>query len=292
MTHKTHSIIYLTGNVLVFMALLFAMTSTTVYAETEDLVLNNPWTSSQQYPPDSYEKDNRHGYKSAQVIVIDDSEPQHHNFHKAGDVDWVKFYGLPNTSYRVEVVNPGSMCDPVIELYDTDGTTLLRKKDDYPAGKPEALDYIPSKDGIYYVKVSNYTPDVSGTGTEYDLKVWKPTAPSFVGILTGIVSDSVTKVPIRNAVVKTDHMGSSLSNRKGVYTLIEEQGDYLLSVNVNGYLPFSQNVSITPGKTDRQCPNDTHRAVKDKGFPHGSLPPYRLGGRGGPSPEEQARKMP
>ncbi len=249
MTHRTHSIIYLTRNVLLFIAILFAMNLTTVCAEKGDLRLNNLWTSSQQYPPDSYENDNRHGYKSAQVIVIDDSEPQHHNFHKAGDVDWVKFYGLPSTSYRVEVLNPGSTCDAVIELYDEDGTTLLRKKDDYPAGKPEALDYIPSKEGIYHVKVSNYTPDVSGPGTEYDLKVWKPTAPSFVGILTGIVSDSVTKAPIRNALVKTDHMGSSLSNAKGSYVLIEEQGHYLLSVNAKGYLPFSQNVEVTPGKT-------------------------------------------
>ena len=281
MNHKGHSIILLAGNILLYTALLFTpleimpccsaagldfaiipaefnaplefLTGFTlnlprVYAATEDLLLNNLWTSSQQYSPDSYENDNRHGYKSAQIIVIDDSEPQHHNFHKAGDVDWVKFYGLANTSYRIEVVNPGSKCDAVIELYDTDGTTLLLKKDDYLAGMPETLDYTFSKEGIYYVKVSNYTFDVSGAGTEYDLKVWKPTAPSFIGILTGIVSDSITKTPIRNARVKTDRMGSSLSSAKGSYVLVEEQGNHLLTVDAYGYQPFSQNVSITPGK--------------------------------------------
>lgn len=247
MTRKTDLIGFFLGNVLFWAVFLSAMNPAPTNAERAD-VLSNISLSSQRYSPDSYENDNRHGYKSAQVIVIDDSEPQHHNFHKTGDVDWVKFYGLPNTVYRIEVLNPGSTCDAVIELYDEDGTTLLRQKDDYTAGKPESLDYIPSKEGVSYVKVSNYKPEDFGPGTEYDLKVWKPTAPSFVGILTGIVSDSITKKAIRNAVVKTNHMGSSLSNARGSYTLIEEQGDYLLTVNAKGYLPFSQNIEITPGK--------------------------------------------
>jgi len=209
--------------------------------------------SSEQYPPDNYENDNRHGYKSAQVIVVDDAEPQHHNFHKAGDVDWVKFYGLANTPYRIEVVKPredipiGSKCDAVIELYDSDGIKRLDRKDDGHEGEREWLNFNPSKDGIYYVKVFNYNPDIYGEGTNYGLKVWKPTAPGFIGILTGIVSDSITKAPIRNAEVKTNHMGSSLSNAKGSYTLIEEQGDWTLTVNALGYQSFSQNVSIVPG---------------------------------------------
>ncbi len=248
MSYKAHSIIFIAGNVLLYTALMFTVNLTTVYALNEDFSSNNLWASSGEYSPDIYENDNRHGYKSAQVIVVDDAEPQQHNFHKTGDVDWVKFYGLANTSYRIEVINPGSKCDAVIELYDGDGITLLGKKDDYPAGEPEALDYIPSKDDIYYVKVFNYNPDISGTGTDYGLKVWKPTAPSFIGIVTGVISDSVTKAPIRNAEVKTNYMGSSLSNAQGIYTLIEEQGNWTLTVNALGYQLFSQNLSIIPGK--------------------------------------------
>jgi hypothetical protein len=250
--HKVYSIILLAGNVLLYTAFLFAMNSTIIYALNEDLSSNSFWVSSEQYSPDIYENDNRHGYKSAQIIVVGD-EPQQHNFHKAGDVDWVKFYGLANTLYRIEVVNPredipiGSKCDAVIELYDSDGTKRLDRKDDFREGERECLEFRPSKDGIYYVKLSNYSPDIYGADTEYGLKVFIPTAPGFPGILTGIVSDSVTKAPIRNAEVKTDNMGSSLSNAKGSYTLIEEQGNWMLTVNALGYHPFSQNVLIIPG---------------------------------------------
>jgi len=251
--HKVYSIILLAGNVLFYTAFLFAMNFTTIYALNEDLSFNNFWVSSEQYSPDIYENDNRHGYKSAQIIVVGD-EPQQHNFHKAGDVDWVKFYGLANTLYRIEVVNPredipiGSKCDAVIELYDSDGIKPLRPpKDDFREGEEEWLDFSPSKDGIYYVKLSNYSPDIYGADTDYGLKVFIPTAPGFPGILTGIVSDSVTKAPIRNAEVKTNNMGSSLSNAKGSYTLIEEQGNWTITVNALGYHPFSQNVLIIPG---------------------------------------------
>jgi hypothetical protein len=247
MIRKADLIVFFLVNVWFWAVFLLIMNPAATLAGGID-VLKNISSSVQQYSPDSYENDNRHGYKSAQVIVIDDSEPQQHNFHKTGDVDWVKFYGLSSTAYRIEVLNPGSICDAVIELYDEDGTTLLREKDDYPAGQAESLDYIPSKEGIYYVKVNNYKPEDFGPGTEYDLKVWKPTAPSFIGILTGTVSDGTTKAAIRNAVVKTNHMGSSLTNARGSYTLIEEQGDYVLTVNAKGYLPFSQNIAITPGK--------------------------------------------
>ena len=132
MTHKLYSILFLAGNVLLYTVLQFALNLTTVYAEMGSLLLNNLGAPSQQYPPDDYENDNRHGYKSARVIVVDDSEPQHHNFDKAGDVDWVKFYVLANTFYGIEVLDTGSKCNPIIELYDSDGTTLLRKESNCP----------------------------------------------------------------------------------------------------------------------------------------------------------------
>jgi len=249
-THKLYSILFLAGNVLLYTVLQFALNLTTVYAEMGSLLLNNLGAPSQQYPPDDYENDNRHGYKSARVIVVDDSEPQHHNFDKAGDVDWVKFYVLANTFYGIEVLDTGSKCNPIIELYDSDGTTLLRKESNCPiVGQTFLGLYKFLKEGFYYVKLSNCDSDVYGTGTEYNLRLWgwipsvlSPSPPPC--ILTGIISDSITKAPIRNARVKTDHMGSSLSNEKGSYTLIEEQGNWTLTVNACGYYPFSQNVSI------------------------------------------------
>jgi len=75
--------------------------------------------------PDEYEgEEGDDTFDRANIIILNDSNAQRHNFHKDGDEDWIKFYGLSERNYRVDVKNPGSNCDIVIKLYDTDGTTL------------------------------------------------------------------------------------------------------------------------------------------------------------------------
>jgi hypothetical protein len=105
---------------------------------------------------DTYENDDT--YSVAGIITLNDSRPQRHNFHDAGDQDWVTWYGLAGERYTIQVSNVQTDADPVIELYDTDGTTLLKTRDDENAGQDESMDFQCSKAGIYYVKIRQADP--------------------------------------------------------------------------------------------------------------------------------------
>jgi hypothetical protein len=50
------------------------------------------------------------------VIVLNDPEPQYHNFYSQNDKDWVKFYGIAHERYKIEVYNLQANCD--IEVPD------------------------------------------------------------------------------------------------------------------------------------------------------------------------------
>lgn len=109
--------------------------------------------------------------------------PQRHNFHDAGDEDWVKFYALAGETYTVQASNLGSRCDLVIEIYDADGTTLLLTIDDGAAGMKEIREWAPSAEndylGSYYLRVRGYDATVFGESTEYDLQVFRPVGAPF-----------------------------------------------------------------------------------------------------------------
>ncbi len=55
--------------------------------------------------PDAYEDDD--SQNQAKLILTNESTgPQHHNFDKADDADWVKFYGTAGKTYLIRASNP------------------------------------------------------------------------------------------------------------------------------------------------------------------------------------------
>ncbi len=103
----------------------------------------------------------------------------------------MKFYALGGLIYEIKADNVGTSTDIVLELYDSDGITKLITADDSTVGQSEELiTWTAQKTGIYYVRVKNYDPNVYGKRTNYDLKVYRPTAPD-IGTVRGIIiSDS------------------------------------------------------------------------------------------------------
>ena len=116
---------------------------------------------------DSYEPDNTTA--QARWITVGGSA-ETHNFHIAGDQDWVKFNAQVGLGYRIETSNLGPRCDTVLSLFDVDGTTLLRYNDDYN-GLASGIDWAPSRSGSYYVRVNNLNCYTAGSGTQYNLRV-------------------------------------------------------------------------------------------------------------------------
>jgi hypothetical protein len=147
---------------------------------------------------DPYETDD--DYTSAKTITVDGSA-QHHTFHENGDQDWVKFSVIAGSTYTITTSNLGTNNDTVLELYDTNGTTMLTWNDDCPgSGLASCINNWPGPDsGTYFIKVRNYSGAGGCTGYGYDL---------------GVVRDSGSKtekvfLPI---VLKTFSEGGGLVN--------------------------------------------------------------------------------
>jgi len=118
---------------------------------------------------DSYEPDNT--YTQASPITTNGSA-QTHNFHVPGDQDWVSFPASTSVlGYAIETSNLGFGSDTYMELYDTDGTTLIASDDDGGVGLASRIDWAPPVDGTYYVKVRHFSSSASGPDTNYDLSV-------------------------------------------------------------------------------------------------------------------------
>ena len=198
--------------------------------------------------PDLYEPDNVSG--EANVIVLNNDTPQQHNFHVAGDQDWVKFYGLSGMAYSVKASNLGARCDVVLELYDSDGVTRIAgPTDDGGAGVDELLEWLCAKDGVYYAKVAQFDQSIFGDNTGYDLKIYNPVAPTFPGFLDGMVTDAVTQLPIPDVLIKTDHNVSTMSDADGIYSMVHRAGSYAVTVRAAGYGAMEFSAEISEGGT-------------------------------------------
>jgi len=173
--------------------------------------------------PDAYEEDNTFSY----AAYIPNKQLQHHNFHTAGDQDWVKIYAFSGEKYNVTATNVGSNCDIVLELYSTDGITMLQHIDDSGTGigEEEFLQFPCSENGVYYVKISNGDTGVFGDGTEYDLEVVRVAGND--GTIKGSIYDHCTNQNISG--VKITVSGNGINDS----FITPFVGDYLISLMPN-----------------------------------------------------------
>ena len=204
--------------------------------------------------PDAYEEDDTYG--QASIIVLNDPTAQTHNFHDVGDQDWVMFYGLhgdPTITYQVETVNLGADCDTRIEVYDTDGVTMLTYVDDKGAGRDEFLEWDCPAEGVYYIKVRHYDetydPDVSGDDTVYDLKVSRSIGPG-PGWIEGTTTDAGNASPLPGVRLSTSGDGSGISHTSGDYEIYHASGTYTLTAKKDGYNDYTKpGVTVVEGAT-------------------------------------------
>ncbi len=133
---------------------------------------------------DAYEPDDE--WLRARSIVV--GEPaQAHNFHRAGDMDFVKFAALASETYTMHTFNLGGRPDndTTLTLYDVDGTTQLAYNDEHPLEEPGASRIVweATDTGTYFLKAAQFNPDVGGCELTYLLEVMHGT-PTPTGTLT------------------------------------------------------------------------------------------------------------
>ncbi|MFC1495171.1 C13 family peptidase [Thermodesulfobacteriota bacterium] len=187
--------------------------------------------------PDQYEGDSN--YNQASVIVINDDAPQVHNFHSMGDVDWIKFYGVSGEIYKIKASNVSIFCDPVIELFDNNGSTLIAGPvNSGGLWEDESLEWSCQEDGVYYVRITNANSNF-GENVKYDLKVYLP-IQGLPGWLTGIVANSLGE-GLGGAIIKSDiSTATTITHDDGAYFIVLPSGTHTLSVEMSGYLSDSE----------------------------------------------------
>jgi hypothetical protein len=86
----------------------------------------------------------------------------------AGDEDWFRFTAVPGLVYELETFNLGMDSDTVMELYRSDGTSLIQEDDDGGEGLASHIIWVPDAQETVYILIRQYFS--SGTGS-YNIRV-------------------------------------------------------------------------------------------------------------------------
>lgn len=195
---------------------------------------------------DPYEPDNSHG--EAQDIGIYEID-QVHTFHQNFDEDWVQFTGGKSYSYTYRATNPSSTCDPVIELYAGDGTTLLMRINESGPGIEEALDWICPADGVYFLRYTNNSVHYDPSVIYKIVGHFNVSGPSMPGYLSGRVTSSGSG--IGGATLRASN-GAGSSQADGSYVLGLNEGAVNVNVHKDGYHSQSFTVTIVEDQTTQR----------------------------------------
>lgn len=98
----------------------------------------------------------------------------------AGDYDYYCFTGSAGQTIAADIdaVVNGSLLDPVLTLFDSDGTTFLIQNDDYGGSLDSYLEYTLPRDDTFYLRVRSFGhPCCGGAAYTYSLLLTDITAP-------------------------------------------------------------------------------------------------------------------
>lgn len=213
----------------------------------------------QVWGQDAYENDNTPG--TASVFVLGSQEyqneaVQHHTFHSADDVDWVVFYALAGTGYAIRTFNieynvsAMKFADTTIELYDTDGISLIKSANYQGVPNHEdRLDWNCPASGIYYVKIKRTPGSFFTNEASYDLVLFATDFFYLPAYLQGSVKSAAGQ-PIGHARIKASGStmtGSGLSAADGSFILSLAGGRFTVSISADGYQTVSRTIDVPGG---------------------------------------------
>jgi hypothetical protein len=123
---------------------------------------------------DSYEPDD----SAEQAAPFEVGTTQNREFCPEEDVDWVSFVAEAGTLYALETSNLTTGNDTVLELYASDGSTLLLEDDDTAGDRASLIVWQPTETITAFVRVRQW---IAGgyPGQEYDLTIAPTTCEDF-----------------------------------------------------------------------------------------------------------------
>ncbi len=115
--------------------------------------------------PDAYEGADD-SYQTAPFLGEQDVQAR--NFDRPEDVDWVTVYLFKDASYVFHTSGLGDRADTLLELYASDGSTLLASNDD-AGGLASQLNWTSATEGVHYLRLRQWDVNKGGCGTRYEV---------------------------------------------------------------------------------------------------------------------------
>jgi len=234
--------------------------------------------------PDIYEAPPGQGsgdniYQGANKIASGDPLRQH-TLHTQQDVDWFRFYAIPgdepepttrgdNAQSRSGIytitVTPGTSrrdrepwadINVVFEIYAADGETLLERVNDGFYRGDEEIDFKPTTEGYYYIKVYEFTDTEPASecriNMHYTIKIRENDAGVLPYVVRGKVTNALTgqNIPNANLTLHCANQTRQSLSLSGNYNYQFEavtcvKGLFKMTVTASGYRPVSCYFPIT-----------------------------------------------
>ena len=161
---------------------------------------------------DAYEVDDTPA--QARPIAVNGAA-QTHTFDPAPDVDWVTFPMTAGQRFTIFTSNLISKTDTVLNLYDTDGTTLLATNDDiaYPANIASRIITTAVRTGTYYARVSDYWNN-GGCDLGYNLTVATRPDPLYFPFMASSSNLAISGLEVTQSVQRPDNSVPLVAGRR------------------------------------------------------------------------------
>jgi hypothetical protein len=195
---------------------------------------------------DAFENDDTPA--KANALSLLDGHAQTHNFHDAGDLDWLSFGAQQGISYEFEIYDQEALAAPCLAIFQADGTSLLQ---DYGplAGSAQSITWVCPASGQYYLRLANQDPTQCGLGTGYTFRS-RIASGSVLGYMYGRLSDADGN-PLAGELLVTDGPTLKVSDR-GTYFLAIAPGIYQVTAQCGGYQPQQWTLTVQANQAVEQ----------------------------------------
>ena len=193
-------------------------------------------------PADTLEpNDNYDGASVAQT----DGTLVNNLFDIVQDEDWFKFDAIAGTQYDIQTSTLATGVDTALEIYDTDGVTLLESNDNSGGGNASSLIWQAPQDGLYFARVVQAAGSSFGCSSTYNFAVTTNYTLTIVSA-NGTVARNPDHVTYHEGDVvqltATPNVGWSFANWTG---------DLVSSINPDSVI-IHGNTSVTANYTQNE----------------------------------------
>ncbi|MGC1376745.1 MAG: peptidoglycan DD-metalloendopeptidase family protein [Anaerolineales bacterium] len=119
-------------------------------------------------PADTLEPNDH--YDGASVVQTNGT-PVSNLFDIAQDEDWFQFDAVTGNDYVIQTTNLAAGVDTTLEIYDTDGATLLASDDNSGGGNASSLTWQAPQDGVYFARIVQAPGSSFGCSSTYNFSV-------------------------------------------------------------------------------------------------------------------------